>query len=162
MRVVKQRRVRHDPSHPSNPSERCFHWAGHSVADEPAGAVPGEVLLRRPVGRCCRESDFLVFHAGEQVRGFACLGEVPLGNENSVVVPECPEAVVEEPMSVLGEGDAFSEVFVAAVGELDVAEKPADAGFYSVILSVVCSSCRINSEILTDTTSQIISSSMPK
>ena len=61
------------------------------------GAVPFEVLWRRPVGGVRGEGDFSAFHAGKQMGGFAGFGKVPLGDEDGIVVPDRPEAVVEEP-----------------------------------------------------------------
>jgi hypothetical protein len=64
------------------------------------------------------EGDLLVLQAGEQVRRFACLEEVAVGDENGVVVAEEPEAIVEQPVGVFGEGDAVVQVVVSAPGEL--------------------------------------------
>jgi hypothetical protein len=88
----------------------------HSAAEERVGAVPGEALLRRPVGGVCGEGDFPVFHTGEEVGGFA--GLVSFSYEDGVVLGYRPEAVVEEPVGVFGEGDAVGEVVVTAPGEL--------------------------------------------
>ncbi len=95
-------------------------WAEHSAAEEPVVAMPVKMLLRRPVGRIGRERDFPVLHAREQEGDVAGLGEVPLGDEDGVVIGYGPEAVVEEPVGVLGEGDAVIQVVVAAGGELVV------------------------------------------
>jgi hypothetical protein len=82
------------------------------------------VLLRRPVGGVCGEGDSPVFHAGEQVGGFAGFGEVAFSDEDDVVVADRPEAVVEEPVGVLGMGDAVGEVVVARnAGSLTVVRK---------------------------------------
>jgi hypothetical protein len=92
--------------------------AGHSAAEEFVVAVPFEVLLCRPVGGVCREGDFPVFHACEQVGGFAGFGEMPFGDEDGVVVTDGPQAVVEQPVGVFGKGDAVVLVVIAAPGEL--------------------------------------------
>jgi hypothetical protein len=56
------------------------------------------------VGGVGGEGDLLVLQAGEQVRRFAGFEEVAVGDEDGVVVAEGPEAIVEEPVGVFGEG----------------------------------------------------------
>jgi hypothetical protein len=50
--------------------------------------------------------------------GIAGFGEVLFCDEHGVVVADRPQAVVEEPVGVLGEGDAVVQGVVAAAGEL--------------------------------------------
>ena len=86
------------------------------------GAVPLEMLLRRRMGGIGRQGYLFVFHPCKQVGLFSGFGKVPVGDENGIVVPKGPEAVVEEPVGVFGQGNAVVQVVVAAVGELvDVA-----------------------------------------
>ena len=72
--------------------------------------MPVEMLPCRPVGGIGGGSDLSVFQACEQVRRFACLEEVAVGDEDGVVVAEGPEAVVEQPVGVLGDGDTVVQV----------------------------------------------------
>jgi hypothetical protein len=60
------------------------------------------MLPRRPVGGIGGQGDFSVFQAGEQARGFAGFGEVAVSDEDGVVIAKGPQAVVEEPVGVLG------------------------------------------------------------
>lgn len=88
------------------------------IAQELVAAVPGEVLRRRPVRGVGGEGELAALHAGQEEGGLAGLGEVLFCDEDGVVVPDGPEAVVEEPVGVLGEGDAVVQGVVAAAGEL--------------------------------------------
>lgn len=44
--------------------------------------------------------------------------EFPDGDHHPVIVADCPKAVVEKPMSVLGEGKTILWVVIARAGEL--------------------------------------------
>lgn len=85
-------------------------------------AVPVKMLLRRPVGGVGRQGDPPASQPSQQESRLSRFGKVPVGSENRVVGREGPEAVVEQPVGVLAEGEAVGEVVVAAFGELvDVA-----------------------------------------
>jgi hypothetical protein len=43
---------------------------------------------------------------------------VAVGDEDGVVIANGPKAVIEEPVGVLGEGEAVIQVVVADIGEL--------------------------------------------
>ena len=103
--------------------------AGHSVTKEPVAAVPGQVLVRRPVGGIGRQGEGPVAHAGQQMGSLTRFREMSFGDENRVVVAQGPEAVVEQPVGVLAQGDAVVQGIVAAGGELvDVAGVDDGAG----------------------------------
>lgn len=80
--------------------------------------MPLQMLLCWPLPGVCRQCDFHVLHAGEQKGRITCLGKMSLGYEDGVVVAQRPKAVVEEPVGILGQGDAVVQVVVAAVSEL--------------------------------------------
>ena len=91
---------------------------GFLTAQKLVAAMPGEILRCRPVRGVGGERELAILHPREQVSGIASLGEVPFGDQDGVVIPERPEAVVEEPVGVLGKGDAVVQGVVAAAGEL--------------------------------------------
>jgi hypothetical protein len=76
------------------------------------------MLLRRPVRRVGGKGDLAALHSRQQKGRIAGFGKVPLGDEHRIVVPDRPEAVVEEPVGVPGKGNAVVQGVVAAAGEL--------------------------------------------
>ena len=80
--------------------------------------VSFEMLPGRPEVPPGRKQDPPALHGGQQQGGVAALGKVPVGSHYGVVIGQGPEAVVEEPVGVLGEGQAVVRVVVAAGGEV--------------------------------------------
>ena len=81
-------------------------------------AVPFKVLLCRPVCGFSGQNYPLVSHLHKQESRLTRLGKVTISSENCVVIPERPEAVVEEPVGVFAESNAVGGIVVAAAGEL--------------------------------------------
>jgi hypothetical protein len=76
------------------------------------------MLLGRPVSDVGRQGDLFVSHQSKRVSRFTGFGKVPVGDKDRIVVPQRPETVVEQPVGILGEGDAVGGVVVATAGKL--------------------------------------------
>ena len=84
----------------------------------------------RPIGLLVREPDLTALHGGQQKGSVAGFGKMTVGSNHGVIVLNGPQAIVEQPVDVLGGARPLSGSLLSEVKCLMEVVSDAPAGYH--------------------------------